>query len=77
MVKPDKDQELEHILRAAQEDIRELRKTNRELSLVVDTFNRSCDLFYGSISPKSQGFSEDVVWRIDRFLEQKAEADAR
>ena len=60
--------EIKHLMRRAQQTIRDLRERNRVLSaqvFVVEAFHAA---LLGP--PRGEGMSPDIVWEIERELER-------
>lgn len=61
-------QELE-LLKQAAAEIRTLRSQNQLMSARLDVFDSMMAVLHTDVARKSQGMSEDIAWKIDKFVD--------
>lgn len=60
--------EIRTLLRDANFEIRQLRKQNELMRARLDMFDSVMMLLHSTPSHESRGMTEDVAWKIDKFL---------
>lgn len=61
-------QETKQLLTDAANEIRDLRRQNERLSIRVNAIDDMLQLLNSTPPKSSQGFSEDIAWKIDKHL---------
>ncbi len=64
------EEELKMLSEAANE-IRSLRRQNELMSARLEVFDSMMTVLHTPIAVKSQGMSPDLVWKIEKFLNQQ------
>lgn len=59
------------MLQEAANEIRSLRRQNEIMSARLDVFDSMMAVLHTPIAVKSQGMSPDLVWKIEKYLQNQ------
>lgn len=62
--------EEQELLQRASNEIKGLRNQNQTMATRLDMFDKCIMLLTANLHSSGQGMSEDIAWKIDKFLEK-------